>query len=435
MKLRLEGWHVLVFIVVFFVALFAWIRWMDDVDEKKSAKFDKLMEEVSRPMPWHKALVLWKEAYDVAGSYNERRWCKGQLIMGYEKNREYSQALKLLSDYEKEFERSTPTAIHRAILLAKSGELLKGKQMLDSISVSPITYDAPSFWDDCADVLLHENRGEVENEAYINYFNEYVCRLVALSYRAGMESDSLSKLQCLEKYERVADIDSLIREYQNFIISHPQSLDSFFCDQIRIEQMIHLYLFVGFWNPEFAIDDVMHFKWTFILTYLDAYDDCYGYDKTKEKFTRIISNKKVASEGYQKWLVNAYLECDSRNSKYLLNYGEYKKLNRNGLGWLVKLSPNTSLGKPSAFVSAGVTKPCILLSCNDWSICDSTLFDRDTILKDKGKIKNVVILKDDFSTDTLKIKEDMLGVLISYRPVNSMTLDLVRNVCRNGKSK
>lgn len=27
----------------------------------------------------------------------------------------------------------------------------------------------------------------------------------------------------------------------------------------------------------------------------------------------------------------------------------------------------------------------------------------------------------------------MLGVLISYRPMNSMTLDLVRNVCKFGK--
>lgn len=430
MKLKIKTWHV---IVLAFIALVIWIRWDNNKEEQDNNKYDNLIAELSRPMPWDKASALWMEAYNVARDNNKRRWCKGQLIMGYEHNRDLSQALKLLSDYEEEFEPSTPTAVHRAILLVKCGEEQKGKQMLDSISVSSITYDAPSSWDNCVDLLFNGSKGENANEAYLNFFNEYVCRLVALSYRASMETDSLSRAQCLEKYENVADVDSLIKEYQKFISDQPQASLYFYNQQMRIQQYIHLYLFQNYWNPDNAVDDIMRFKWTFILTYLDAYDNCYGYNKTKEKFKKIVSRKKVASEGYQKWLINAYLECDSQNSKYLLNYDEYKKLNRNGYGWLVKLSPNTSLGAPSAFVNAGVTKPCILLSCNDWSICDSTLLNRDMILKDKGKVKNVVILKDDFSTDTLKIKEDLLGVIISYRPVNSMTLDLVRNVCRCGE--
>lgn len=430
MKLKIKTWHV---IVLLFMALVTWIQWDNDKEEQDNNKYDNLMTELSRPMPWDKASVLWMEAYNVARDNNKKRWCKGHLIMGYENKGDLSQALELLSEYEEEFEQSTPTAIHRAILLVKCGEEQKGKQMLDSISISSINYDAPSSWDNCVDLLFNGSKGENANEAYLNYFNEYVCRLVALSYRAGMETGSLTRVQCLEQYENVADVDSLIKEYQKFICEHPEASWYFYNQQMCIQQYTHLYLFYNYWNPDNTVDDIMRFKWTFIQTYLDAYDNCYGYDKTKEKFQRIVSRKKVASEGYQKWLINAYLECDSQNSKYYLRYDEYKKLNRNGYGWLVKLSPNTSIGKPSAFVNAGVTKPCILLSCNDWSICDSTLFNREMILKDKGKVKKVVILKDDFSTDTLKIKEDMLGVLISYRPVNSMTLDLVRNVCRFGK--
>ena len=95
---------------------------------------------------------------------------------------------------------------------------------------------------------------------------------------------------------------------------------------------------------------------------------------------------------------------------------------------LLVLTPTTTLNKPSAFINAGVTKPCILISCNDWNICDSILFNREMVLKDKGKVKKVVILKDDYTTDTLRIKDDLLGVTISYRPINFMTVDLLRQL-------
>ena len=95
---------------------------------------------------------------------------------------------------------------------------------------------------------------------------------------------------------------------------------------------------------------------------------------------------------------------------------------------LLVLTPTTTLNKPSAFINAGVTKPCVLISCNGWNICDSILFNREMVLKDKGKVKKVVILKDDYTIDTLRIKDDLLGVTISYRPINFMTVDLLRQL-------
>ena len=43
-------------------------------------------------------------------------------------------------------------------------------------------------------------------------------------------------------------------------------------------------------------------------------------------------------------------------------------------------------------------------------------------------MKKVVILKDDYTIDTLRIKDDLLGVTISYRPINFMTVDLLRQL-------
>lgn len=116
------------------------------------------------------------------------------------------------------------------------------------------------------------------------------------------------------------------------------------------------------------------------------------------------------------------------NNKYNLSYEQFKKLRRGTFGWIVKLTPTTTLNKPSAFINAGVTKPCVLISCNDWNICDSILFNREMVLKDKGKLKKAVILKDDYTTDTLCVKDELLGVTISYRPINFMTIDLLRQL-------
>ena len=48
------------------------------------------------------------------------------------------------------------------------------------------------------------------------------------------------------------------------------------------------------------------------------------------------------------------------------------------------------------------------------------------VRKDKGKVKTVIILKDDFTTDTLRIKDNLLGVIIDYRLTNFMTIDLLQ---------
>ena len=38
----------------------------------------------------------------------------------------------------------------------------------------------------------------------------------------------------------------------------------------------------------------------------------------------------------------------------------------------------------------------------------------------------VIILKDDFTTDTLRIKDNRLGVIIDYRLTTFMTIDLLQ---------
>ena len=332
----------------------------------------------------------------------------------------------LLNDFEEEFEVSTPTTIHKAILFSKMGQYQKAKSILDSIVSDRAVFHEPSLWEDIEDALLLGNKKANINEAYMNLFNEYVCKIVALSYRAGMETDSLKRLQCLQRFENIGVIDSYVRDYASFIKANKKSASYFLNEKIRTLQKTQLYLFLNYWEPDNTVNDILRFKWTFIQMYLDEYDRCNGINKTKYYFKKILEEKGLASEVCQKYLINAYMSIGKQNNKYNLSYEEFKKLRRGTFGWIVKLTPTTTLNKPSAFINAGVTKPCVLISCNDWNICDSILFNREMVLKDKGKVKKVVILKDDYTTDTLRIKDDLLGVAINYRPINFMIVDLLR---------
>ena len=386
------------------------------------------MKTLAKPMPLDKAYGLWIEAYNVAGDNNERRWCLGNVILCKEQKGDFSDAMILLNDFEEEFEVSTPTTIHKAILFSKMGQYKKAKSILDSIEYDRAVFHEPTLWEEIEDALLLGNKNAHVNEAYMNLFNEYVCKIVALSYRAGMETDSLKRLQCLQRFENIGVIDSYVRDYASFIKANKKSASYFLNEKIRTLQKTQLYLFLNYWEPDNTVNDILRFKWTFIQMYLDEYDRCYGLNKTKYYFKKILEEKGLASEVCQKYLINAYMSIGKQNNKYNLSYEQFKKLRRGTFGWIVKLTPTTTLNKPSAFINAGVTKPCVLISCNGWNICDSILFNREMVLKDKGKVKKVVILKDDYTTDTLRIKDDLLGVTISYRPINFMTVDLLRQL-------
>lgn len=422
-KIKIRGWWIFFLVLIL---LIAWIRWSDAKEENNKLTYNELMKTLAKPMPLDKAYGLWKEAYNIAGDNNERRWCLGNVILCKEQKGDFSDAMILLNDFEEEFEVSTPTTIHKAILFFKMGQYQKAKSILDSIVSDRAVFHEPSLWEDIEDALLLGNNNAHVNEAYMNLFNEYVCKIVALSYRAGMETDSLKRLQCLHKFKNIGVIDSYVRDYASFIKANKKSASYFLNEKIRTLQKTQLYLFLNYWEPDNTVDDILRFKWTFIQMYLDEYDRCYGLNKTKYYFKKILEKKGLASEVCQKYLINAYMSIGEQNNKYNLSYEEFKKLRRGTFGWIVKLIPTTTLNKPSAFINAGVTKPCVLISCNDWNICDSILFNRKMVLKDKGKVEKVVILKDDYTTDTLRIKDDLLGVAINYRPINFMIVDFLR---------
>ena len=427
MRFKIQTWH---FFVFFFVLLVIWIRWDNakegQKEEQNKKLYDGLMEVLSKQISLDSACILWREAYNIAGDYNKKRWCLGNIVLCEEQKGKFIEALNLLKEYEEEFEVSSPTIIHKAILYSKMGEQQKAKTILDSIISTKKNLEEPSFWENAEDMLLLNNKKAHINEAYMRFFNEYICKIVALSYRVSLESDNLKRLECMHGFEKLNQIDQHIKDYSDFINTYKESISYFLNERIRILQITHMYLSTSYWEPENTIDDILRFKWTFIQMYLDEYDKYYGYNKTKLHFQKILKNNGLASEGFQKFLVNAYMNIYSQNNKYNLNYNDFKKLRRGTFGWLVKLTPTTILKKKSAFINAGITKPCLLLSCNEWNLCDSMLFTRDVVLRDKGRVKTITILKNDYTTDTLHIKEDLLGVKIEYRPASSMTIDLLR---------
>ena len=256
MKIKIQKWH---FFAFFVLLIIVWIVWDNEKEKEISRK-----EEI-------------KKANDRVIERDKREISFGNLILSKEEEGKFSQAMSFFKNYEDEFGVNTPTTIHKAILYLKIGEIQKAKNILDSIISSKNEFEEPSFLRDVEDVLLLNNKKVHVNVAYMKFFNEYVCRIVAISYRAGMETDSLKRLECLQRYDKLAIIDQYVKDYSSFINIHKESVPYILNMQIRLLQKMHMYLYWDYWEPENAVDDVLRFKWNFLQRYLEEYDRCYGY--------------------------------------------------------------------------------------------------------------------------------------------------------------
>ena len=103
-KIKIRGWWIFLLVLIL---LIAWIRRSDAKEENDNVTYNELMKTLAKPMPLDKAYGLWKEAYNVAGDNNERRWCLGNVILCKEQKGDFSDAMILLNDFEEEFEVST----------------------------------------------------------------------------------------------------------------------------------------------------------------------------------------------------------------------------------------------------------------------------------------------------------------------------------------
>lgn len=421
-------WGVLVVVVII------WMRYYESVEDKKRKEYHKIYLELQRPVNVDTAIVKWEAAYQNSTNNNERRECKSRLIKCYEQKGLLKEALALLKEFEDEFEKSNFTAYHRACIYVRQNKLLKARKELDSVIALPIVFKEPSFLRKIWMYYLDYGDGDNMKEYYHDYFANFTCLIVALTLRASLENNEKHRVQILKLYFKYAlGFEEVVANYLDFQKQNPKSHSYMTDEKYKIMQETHLnsmYNYVNFYNP---IDDLFRLKWNYFTDLMLIHDKVYGYKQTVNFFNKVNPIFKSATEGYQRFLYKAYMQLGKSKKLSMVDHDFFQKVEIGCWGWLVKLTPQTNFGKESAFLNAGMTKPVILIKCNDWNIHDNKLFSFDNIRKDKGKPKRIVVLKDDYTTDTLSIYADNLGVEIDYRIVPFTTLKLLRSDFARGK--
>lgn len=85
-----------------------------------------------------------------------------------------------------------------------------------------------------------------------------------------------------------------------------------------------------------------------------------------------------------------------------------------GARYMTIAIPSTFLGSHSFLISHGITKEFLVLKCNEWDIRDSIPFSVEVIDRDKGRKKTLIMLNDDYSTDTICFSTDKMGAQLKF---------------------
>ena len=71
-------------------------------------------------------------------------------------------------------------------------------------------------------------------------------------------------------------------------------------------------------------------------------------------------------------------------------------------------------------------RPSIVLKCNDWDMDNDTISLYDYIKSQQGKEKTMIILKEDYTIDSVKTKEDYFGINLEYIAVPKIFKELFK---------
>lgn len=404
----------LIFICIFAI-LAIFVRWRDDVDESKSQRYQELMDQIAKEPSAEKAIVLFNEAYENATSRNERRKARSGVIVLYEQLGNYSMAHHLLDEFIEEFESSKFTDIHRALLFVKEGKKEKAIEMLELVLNEKKDFEEPGMVACLWDSFISPDSGEKHLTHYYDYFFDYVCNMVALGYESYLITDSVERLKNKERLFLLnPQIDDVAQSYINYKTENPKSYGGFEVEKIDIMQKMHLGLWTTAVNTDNLVEDVYRMKWNFATFFLMEYDKTYGYQLTKQKMSDLLETNHTTSEKFPKFLIDAYMSLGQPENKSQMTYDDFKSFHKEGLAFLIKLTPTTLLSSESSFIKEGITDSRILLRCNDWEFSHGTNFLPDSVAKYRGMKKQLVLLSDDYKLDTISIESDRLGARIEY---------------------
>lgn len=416
--------------ILLFCLLIIWIRWSDYdeyIQSKENHKIQKKIDSISDCKVKIKLLnVLYEKDWL---SINERRLTLGRIIFEYENLNNFDSALTILKKYENVYEKSLFTTTHEATIHYMKGDSILAQELLKNVIYEKIQYDSMNWFNKIFQRWINSGHG-AEYSRYLDYLYNVYCQLYALYNYRNINHDIKAKTDITLKYlKQINELDSIIPEFLSFEQRCPTDADLY---DIERKNILMNHLKIGDYKRLSPFKDdivsmIYNLRAAIVAELIIEYDSLY--EKTKTKQVIMENFNAISSMNFPDLLfIKAYKKYVGIDNYFptRTTYEQYRSFSKDRYRILTLATPTTALNDSSALINQGVFDSFIVLSCNDWSICDSTLFTRETVLKYKGIPKNIIMLRNDYQTDTTCIMDDQIGALLYYiivpEPVYQMLL-------------
>lgn len=436
LKSFIKGNKGCLYLIVVFGLLVLSIRACDYYDDIETDHFYSLKNEGDSLMykgEYERAIEKYESALKIHSTGTTYTLpCYSCMINCYESLCKYDSALYYLDKYEHGAGEFSSINIHRAIIYAKKNDKQTSKKILDHILNQPLKFNQPSLWVTLTDGWLHSKNGYSESKAYADYLFTYYYKLLALQTRAeltGSESEYMSYMDRL--FDLAIDEESVIESFRKFAAkgtSFSYSFREYYNDQ---QTDVPNYPTVANIN----IDEIVYrLKWIMATNYLIYYDARKGYHLTKQHFNEIIGTHSGTIENFPKFLIGVYMNLDGKGRLSTnLSYDDFEQLRCSSItpdstlimSHIVKAF-SSKLSQKKYPTMESFVRPSIVLKCNDWDMDNDTISLYDYIKSQQGKEKTMIILKEDYTIDSVKTKEDYFGINLEYIAVPKIFKELFK---------
>lgn len=436
LKSFIKGNKGCLYLIVVFGLLVLSIRACDYYDDIETNHFYSLKNEADSLMykgEYERAIEKYESALKIHStgttytlpSYSGLANC-------YELLGKYDSALYYLDKYDAAAGGTCFSNIHRAIIYAKKNDSQTSRNLLDRILNQPLEFDQPSLWATLTDGWLHSKNEYSESKAYLEYLFTYYCKLLALRIRAGQSESKSEYISYMDRIFNLAvDEESVIENYRKFISKNPSILLTF--PEYAGYQRAHIWGFPIVTNT--SVDEIVYrLKWIMASEYLIFYDAQKGYHLTKQHFNEIIGTHSGTIENFPKFLIGVYMNLDGKGRLSTnLSYDDFEQLRCSSMtpdstlimSFIIKASPS-ELSQNNYPAKESFVRPAIILKYNDWDMDNDSLSFHDYVKSQQRKEKTMIILKEDYTIDSVKTNEDYFGVSLEYIAVPKIFKELFK---------
>jgi tetratricopeptide (TPR) repeat protein len=436
LKSFIKGNKGCLYLIVIFGLFVLSIKACDYYDDIETDHFNSLKNEGDSLMykgEYESAIEKYMSALKIHSSgTNYTLPSYSSLANCYELLGKYDCALYYLDKYDHAAGGICFSNIHRAIIYAKKNDRQTSRNLLDRILNQPLKFDQPSLWATLTDRWLHSKNDYSESKAYLEYLFTYYCKLIALRFRAGLSESESEYMSYMDRIFNLAtDEESVIENFRKFIGKGTSIQFSFL--EYTDYQRAHIWGYPIVKNT--SVDEIVYrLKWLMASEYLIFYDSKKGYHQTKQHFTKIIGPHSGTIENFPKFLIGVYMNLDRKGKlPTKLSYDDFEKLRCSSMtpdstlimSFIIKASPS-KLNQNNYPAKESFVRPAIVLKCNDWDMDNDSVSLHDYVKSQQSKEKTMIILKEDYTINSVKTNEDYFGVNLEYIAVPKMFKELIK---------